>query len=105
MTEPIFKIDDEIEVQENINILPPRSSGLTIYTKSDCPRCDILKGDISSIIIPSYFINCDEYLKYDKEGFKKRMAYYMNKEYNKDFRLLFPVVFVDGHYTNRIEFY
>jgi thioredoxin-related protein len=105
MTEPIFEMEEEIDnIDENINIIPPRYFGITIYTKSNCIRCDILKKDVKHLITPVYIVDCDEYLNKDRDGFIKKMASYMDKEYNHKFKLSFPIVFVDGYFTSRIEF-
>lgn len=92
-----------IELSDDINngFIKPYNNGITVYTKSNCYRCDELKSNISkinNIFSKYYYINCDNYLNDDKDGFKEFMALHMCKRYNKDFKLLFPVVFVDGVY-------
>lgn len=100
MTEAIFKMDDELSFEYIIP--PPLVNGFTVYGKSDCPKCDVMKDELKGLCDNSYYINCDEYLKADKVKFKSVMFEYMGcKNYdplNKP--LYFPIVFYNKEYIS-----
>lgn len=107
MTESIFNIDEETSYTSNFIHLP-NLSGYTIYGKSNCNRCDVLKEQMSDINECVQYVNCDEYLSTDKEKFKKIMFKYMNKEYkeNENNIMYFPLVFYNGNIiTNYYRFF
>jgi glutaredoxin len=82
--------------------IKPRANGYTIYGKSECSNCkkviDILSDDANIII---EYVNCDDYLLYDKEGFKTYM-FQITGYTPINRRLQFPVVFKDGKYIKMI---
>ena len=75
----------------------PENKGFTIYSKSGCQYCSIVK----KIIKDNYFnyteINCDEYLIEDKEGFLD----FIEKLAKISFKT-FPMVFYDGKFLGGV---
>jgi glutaredoxin len=71
----------------------PLGSGFTIYSKSDCSFCTKVKKLLMEKEIFFLDVQCDDYLKEDKEGF----ILFMKKIANKDHRT-FPMVFKDGKF-------
>ena len=100
MTEAIFKMDDELSF--DYVIPPPTAYGFSVYGKSNCPKCDQLKLELSGLCDNTLYVNCDEYLNADKIKFKRVMFDYMGFEnvdcLNKP--LYFPVVFYNKEYIS-----
>ena len=95
-------LNNDDVINNNNKFISPQKFGYTIYTKSNCYRCDELKDNINSmnnIFEKIYYINCDEYLNNDKECFKEFIAPLMNKIYTNDLKISFPIVFVNGDYN------
>ena len=65
----------------------PRT-GITIYSKSQCKYCDLLKKKIPD----AYVINCDKYLE-DVDDFLDFIGTLTNKQ-----PTVFPMVFKDGQF-------
>lgn len=60
----------------------------TIYSKSGCPNCTKAKKYLASENNKYLFINCDEYLIENKNGFLEFIKNRVGKEYN-----IFPIIF------------
>lgn len=108
MTEPIFIMDEDFKDDIFNYLQPPNDKGFTIYGKSDCPKCDVLKLQMYDCCECSQYINCDEYLKTDKERFKKIMFLYMKQTYyDRGSNIMyFPLVFYNGDViTNYHKFF
>lgn len=101
MTEPIYNLDENNDLFDTL--YPPLAEGYTIYGKSNCPKCVVLKEQLSSLDIEVKYINCDEYLSTDKEKFKKIMFKYMNLEYKENGinLMYFPTVFYNGKFMTK----
>ena len=84
---------------ENLGYLPPPPNifGITIFGKSNCPRCEEIKTMLDESEMLYKYVNCDSYLEVDKEKFKDIMFEYMRKIPPKRV-LYFPVCFVEGEY-------
>lgn len=96
MTDAIFDMDEDLYVTQ------PIPHGATIYSVSGCWKCNFVKDCMPSIYPAVAYINCDEYIKKDKEAFKNHMFGLMQTR-PKDDKLRFPIVFVDGHYISNFE--
>jgi glutaredoxin len=74
-----------------MEITKPNQYGFTIYSKSGCPNCTLVK----KIIREKHFfykeINCDEYILEDKEKFLTFIENISEITYKT-----FPMVFYDG---------
>jgi glutaredoxin len=69
----------------------PYNSGFTVYSKSGCPNCIIVKKYIKEKNFLLQEINCDEYILEDKENFLKFIETITG--YNHK---IFPLVFYEG---------
>lgn len=63
-----------------MDFIKPLPNIITIYTKTNCPRCDDLKILIKKNNINVFFVNCDDYLNDDDtidkfETFLKELGY------------------------------
>jgi glutaredoxin len=96
MTDAIFDMDEELYFTH------PIPHGATIYSISGCWKCEAIRDDIQTVYPAIAYINCDEYIKKDKEAFKSHMFGLMQTR-PKDDKLRFPVVFVDGQYISNFE--
>jgi len=73
----------------------PRKNGITIYSKSNCKNCDILKRLLFDFETTT--IICDKYLEDDKEAFKSFMFHHMGF-IPADMKICFPLVFYKGRF-------
>lgn len=81
---------------------PPNAYGLTIYGKSNCPRCEEIKDMLETSEMLYKYENCDRYLEADREKFKDVIFEYMKVIPTKRI-LYFPVCFVDGVYSTSLN--
>ena len=81
----------------------PSNKGFTVYSKSGCPNCKLVKNLIKEKNFFIHIIDCDEYLIENKELFLQFIESYSGKKHN-----VFPIVFYDenyiGSYTDTIDF-
>lgn len=81
----------------------PSNKGFTVYSKSGCPNCKLVKIFIKEKNFLIHTIDCDEYLIENKEIFLQFIESYSGKKHN-----VFPIVFYDekyiGSYTDTIDF-
>lgn len=79
-----------------------RTAHWTIYTKSDCVYCTKVKKLLEKEKLVT-FINCDDLLSEDRDGFLDVMEQYIGHRYN-----MFPMVFESGNfiggYDNTVEY-
>ena len=75
----------------NMEFEEPDSNNFTIYSKSGCKYCDIVKDLLTKNKLVYRVINCDEYLIEDRQGF----LLFINSCAKKDTGG-FPKVFRDG---------
>jgi len=72
-----------------MNIIFPFSEGFTIYSKTGCPYCtkviQLLEEETKTVV------NCDEYLKTQREQFLAFIAEIAGQQYKT-----FPMVFYQG---------
>lgn len=73
----------------------PLSNGYTIYTKSNCIYCIKAKKLLENMKIKDNkkIINCDDYLKNDKDDFMSFIEYLIGKKY-----LFMPIIFKNGKF-------
>lgn len=65
----------------------------TIYSKSNCRYCTLLKDLLRENNMPFYEINCDEYLIKDKNEFLS----FIEKKIGKSYKT-FPMVFKNNEF-------
>jgi glutaredoxin len=75
-----------------MSFLSPVMKGYTVYSKSGCPFCVKVKYLLGSMSVSADYINCDEYLLNDRDGFLAFIRAYIG---GRDWRT-FPMVFLDG---------
>lgn len=71
----------------------PDSKGFTVYSKSGCPNCTIVKKMIKEKHFFLTETNCDEYILEDKEGFLLFIEKLAERSHKS-----FPMVFYDGKF-------
>jgi glutaredoxin len=76
-----------------MQIQEPSDKCFTIYSKSNCKYCVLVKSLLDENKIPFIEINCDEYLIQDKQVFLD----FIREKANRDFKT-FPMVFCDGKF-------
>lgn len=69
----------------------PEINGFTIYSKSGCPNCSIIKKLIKDKNLILNVVDCDEYLIEDKELFLLFIKELSQKEIKQ-----FPIIFYEG---------
>jgi glutaredoxin len=75
----------------------PNVSGFTVYGKTGCSYCDKVKTLLTEYEQEFTYINCDEYLLTDRDGFLEFIRTAAGKEY-KTFPMVFsPKGFVGGY--------
>lgn len=74
-----------------MEFIEPDSMSFTVYSKSGCPHCTIVKKFIKDKHFFVNEINCDEYLLENKEGFLKFIEELAGKSHKT-----FPMVFYRG---------
>ena len=79
--------------QVKFQIESPRDDSFTVYSKSNCRYCTLVKSLLNENKIPFIEIDCDDYLLQDKE-------YFLNyiKEKTGRHHKTFPMVFCDGKF-------
>ena len=102
MTDAIFTIDEDIDRNNDIDITKPLLHGVTIYSVSKCWKCNFIKDSIEDVCASSLVVNCDAYIKENREAFKDQM-FCMMKTRPNDGKVRFPVVFIDGVYVSNYE--
>jgi glutaredoxin len=71
----------------------PLDAGFTIYTKTECSFCTKVKKLLLDKQIFFLDVQCDEFLREDKEAFLSFIKKIANKEHRT-----FPMVFKDGKF-------
>ena len=71
----------------------PDIKGFTVYSKSGCPNCTIVKKLIKEKHFLTNEINCDEYILEDKDGFLMFIEELAERSHKT-----FPIVFHDGKF-------
>lgn len=77
-----------------MQIEEPSDKSFTIYSKSNCKYCVLVKSLLDENKIPFIEINCDEYLRQDKQYFLD----FIKEKAMRDFKT-FPMVFCDGKFV------
>ena len=89
-----------------MNIVLPDKSTISIYSKTECKNCEIIKDLFAEHNMKFIEINCDQYLKTDsdKDEFINQIKKLIP---NKD-KIIFPIVFnkgaIIGNYKETILF-
>ena len=87
-----------------MNFTQPSLKGFTVYTKHDCKFCIMIKEFFNEKSINFQVINCDDYLKENKESFLLFIKNKANKEWNT-----FPIVFYNdifiGGFTDTLKYF
>ncbi len=71
----------------------PSLNGYTIYSKSNCPYCVKIKDFLEREKCKYIVIDCDEYLKENRDEFLKEMKKYTEVDWKT-----FPFVFNDAKF-------
>lgn len=71
----------------------PSYDGYTIYSKSNCSFCIKVKDFLDREKCKYIVVDCDEYLKNNREEFLNEIKTYTKVEWNT-----FPYVFLDGNF-------
>ena len=74
-------------------IQEPSDKSFTIYSKTNCRYCTVVKSLLDEHKIQYIEINCDEYLAQDKQYFLN----FIKEKAGRDFKT-FPMVFCDGKF-------
>ena len=77
-----------------MQIEEPSDKSFTVYSKSNCKYCVLVKSLLDENKIPYIEINCDEYLSQDKQYFLD----FIKEKATRDFKT-FPMVFCDGRFV------
>jgi len=72
----------------------PIENKFTIYSKSGCTNCRIVKDLIKKANLDYEIIDCDDYLLENKEEFLQFINSYSNKDWKS-----FPIVFLNGKFV------
>lgn len=75
-------------------IQEPSDKSFTIYSKTNCKYCVLVKSLLDEQKIPFIEINCDDYLAQDKQYFLN----FIKEKADRDFKT-FPMVFCDGKFV------
>lgn len=76
-----------------MEIISPNKQGFTVYSKSGCHNCTLVKKIIKEKNIFLYEVNCDEYILENKEEFLQFIENIAETSYKT-----FPMVFYDGKF-------
>jgi glutaredoxin len=71
----------------------PKNIGFTIYSKSGCGNCNLVKNLLKENNFLFYIIDCDEYILENKSNF----LLFIKEKIKKDYKM-FPIVFFDGNF-------
>jgi glutaredoxin len=74
----------------------PSDNSFTIYSKSNCKYCILVKSLLDENKIPFIEINCDSYLAQDKQYFLNFIKEKAKREHEYK---TFPIVFCDGKFV------
>ena len=74
-------------------IQEPSDKSFTIYSKTNCKYCVLVKSLLNENNIPFIEINCDTYLE-DKQSFLN----FIKEKAGRDYKT-FPMVFCDGKFV------
>jgi glutaredoxin len=74
----------------------PSDKSFTIYSKTNCKYCVLVKGVLDEHKIPFIEINCDDYLDQDKQYF---LNFIKDKSKREHEYKTFPMVFCDGKFV------
>jgi glutaredoxin len=77
-----------------MQIEEPSDNSFTIYSKTNCRYCTVVKGLLNEHKLPYNEINCDDYLAQDKQGFLN----FIKEKAKREFKT-FPMVFCDGKFV------
>lgn len=76
-----------------MELVKPSSKGFTVYSKSGCPNCLVVKKNIKDKNFLFTEINCDEYILENKEEFLQIIETMIGRNYKT-----FPIVFYEGKF-------
>ena len=79
-----------------MQIEAPSDKSFTVYTKTNCKYCVLVKSLLNENKIPFIEINCDDYLSQDKQYFLNFIKEKANREHEYK---TFPMVFCDGKFV------
>uniref|UniRef100_A0A6C0B246 Glutaredoxin domain-containing protein n=1 Tax=viral metagenome TaxID=1070528 RepID=A0A6C0B246_9ZZZZ len=83
----------DVTVTEETEFILPNNEGYTIYSKSGCPNCILIKKFLCEKGVRQFTVNCDEYLLENKFKFLKFIESVAEQEVK-----LFPMIFFNGKY-------
>jgi glutaredoxin len=86
-------MQEQNQTQHWIQIEEPSNNSFTIYSKTNCRYCTVVKSLLNENKIPFNEINCDNYLVQDKQGFLN----FIKEKAKREFKT-FPMVFCDGNF-------
>lgn len=81
-----------------MEFIGPNKKGFTIYSKSGCPNCTIIKKIIKEKFFLMEEINCDEYILENKEGFLTFIQSISGHNHKT-----FPMVFYEGTFVGGLN--
>jgi len=76
----------------------PEKNGFTVYSKSGCLNCSLVKKLIKEKHFLFQDVNCDEYLFENKEDFLFFIKSIAKVEYK-----MFPIVFYEGNFIGGLK--
>ncbi len=79
-----------------MQIEEPSENSFTIYSKTNCRYCTVVKSLLNEHKLPYNEINCDDYLAQDKQGFLNFIKEKAKREHEYK---TFPMVFCDGKFV------
>ena len=79
-----------------MQIEEPSDKSFTIYSKTNCRYCTLVKSLLNENKIPFNEINCDDYLSQDKQYFLNFIKEKAKREHEYK---TFPMVFCDGKFV------
>jgi glutaredoxin len=71
----------------------PKNIGFTIYSKSGCSNCNLVKNLLKEKSFLFHIIDCDEYILENKSDF----LLFIKEKTLKDYKM-FPIIFYDGNF-------
>ena len=76
---------------------PPAKEGYTLYSKTGCVNClkarRMIEDKFPYLDFPLKYINCDDYLVEDRQGFLSNIKLFAGGEVK-----MFPMIFYNGEY-------
>lgn len=76
----------------------PQKTGFTVYSKSGCNDCCKAIMLLNDNKQPFLYIDCDDYLIFDRDGFLDNIR----KVANQDVKM-FPMIFLDNKYIGGLK--